>query len=56
MPTAVVGGGEGSADVGDVSWVTPTVQARVVTCALGTAFHTWQTVVQGKGRVVKKLG
>ena len=41
-------GGEGSTDVGDVSWVTPTVQARVATCAVGTPFHTWQTVAQGK--------
>ena len=23
MPTAVIGGGEGSTDVGDISWVTP---------------------------------
>ena len=29
-------GGEGSTDVGDVSWVVPTVQARVATCAVGT--------------------
>jgi aminobenzoyl-glutamate utilization protein B len=41
-------GGEGSTDVGDVSWVVPTVQARVATCAVGTPFHTWQTVAQGK--------
>lgn len=41
-------GGEGSTDVGDVSWAVPTVQARVATCAVGTPFHTWQTVAQGK--------
>ncbi|BBU54934.1 peptidase M20 [Mameliella alba] len=41
-------GGEGSTDVGDVSWAVPTVQARVATCAIGTPFHTWQTVAQGK--------
>ena len=41
-------GGIGSTDVGDVSWVVPTVQARVTTCAVGTPFHTWQTVAQGK--------
>ncbi len=41
-------GGEGSTDVGDVSWAVPTVQARVATCAIGTPFHTWQTVTQGK--------
>ena len=39
-------GGEGSTDVGDVSWVVPTVQARVATCAVGTPFHTLQTVAQ----------
>ena len=42
------GGGEGSTDVGDVSWAVPTVQARVATCAVGTPFHTWQVVAQGK--------
>ena len=47
-------GGEGSTDVGDVSWVTPTVQARVATCAVGTPFHTWQTVAQGKTPVAHK--
>ncbi len=47
-------GGEGSTDVGDVSWVTPTVQARVATCAVGTPFHTWQTVAQGKAPAAHK--
>ncbi|MBI1217172.1 MAG: amidohydrolase [Rhodobacteraceae bacterium] len=41
-------GGEGSTDVGDVSWAVPTVQARVATCAVGTPFHTWQLTAQGK--------
>ena len=41
-------GGNGSTDVGDVSWAVPTVQARITTCAVGTVFHTWQTVAQGK--------
>ena len=41
-------GGEGSTDVGDVSWAVPTVQARVATCAIGTPFHTWQLTAQGK--------
>jgi len=41
------GGGDGSTDVGDVSWKCPTVQARVATCAVGTVFHTWQVVAQG---------
>ena len=40
-------GGVGSTDVGDVSWVVPTVQAWGVTCALGTPFHSWQFTGQG---------
>ncbi len=47
-------GGIGSTDVGDVSWVVPTVQARVATCAVGTPFHTWQTVAQGKSGAAHK--
>lgn len=48
------GGEEGSTDVGDVSWAVPTVQARVATCAIGTQFHTWQTVSQGKAPAAHK--
>ncbi len=48
------GGGDGSTDVGDVSWKTPTVQARVATCAVGTVFHTWQVVAQGKAPFAHK--
>jgi aminobenzoyl-glutamate utilization protein B len=40
--------GVGSTDVGDVSWVVPTVQARGATCAIGTPFHSWQLTGQGK--------
>lgn len=47
-------GGDGSTDVGDVSWATPTVQARVATCAIGTPFHTWQLTAQGKSELAKK--
>ncbi|MEM7061364.1 MAG: hypothetical protein AAF557_27620 [Pseudomonadota bacterium] len=47
-------GGEGSTDVGDTSWAVPTVQARVATCAVGTPFHTWQTVAQGKSPAAHK--
>lgn len=47
-------GGIGSTDVGDVSWVVPTVQARVATCALGTALHTWQQTAQGKAPFAHK--
>ena len=38
----------GSTDVGDVSWVVPTVQARVATHAIGTPGHCWQITAQGK--------
>ena len=49
-----INGGIGSTDVGDVSWVVPTVQARVATCAVGTPFHTWQTVAQRKSPAAHK--
>ena len=38
----------GSTDVGDVSWVVPTVQARGATHAIGTQLHSWQATAQGK--------
>jgi aminobenzoyl-glutamate utilization protein B len=38
----------GSTDVGDVSWVVPTVQCTTATSALGTGIHAWQMVAQGK--------
>ena len=38
----------GSTDVGDVSWVVPTVQAHAPTVAIGTPFHSWQIIAQGK--------
>lgn len=38
----------GSTDVGDVSCIVPTAQCLVATTAIGTPFHTWQTVTQGK--------
>ena len=43
-----------STDVGDVSWVVPTVQARVATCAIGTPGHSWQITAQGKSGQAKK--
>ncbi len=39
----------GSTDVGDVSWVVPTVQMWGANYAIGTPFHSWQMVAQGKG-------
>ena len=44
----------GSTDVGDVSWVVPTVQAHAPTVAVGTPFHTWQVVAQGKAPAAHK--
>ncbi len=44
----------GSTDVGDVSWVVPTVQMWGANYAIGTPFHSWQMVAQGKGDVALK--
>lgn len=44
----------GSTDVGDVSWVVPLVQAHAPTVAIGTPFHTWQVVAQGKAPAAHK--
>jgi aminobenzoyl-glutamate utilization protein B len=38
----------GSTDVGDVSWIMPTVQAHTATIAIGTPGHSWQVTAQGK--------
>jgi aminobenzoyl-glutamate utilization protein B len=38
----------GSTDVGDVSWVVPTVQASGATLAIGTPAHSWQWTAQGQ--------
>ncbi|MBI5688515.1 MAG: amidohydrolase [Verrucomicrobia bacterium] len=39
--------GGGSTDVGDVSWVVPTVGVRTATWAPGTPAHSWQAVACG---------
>lgn len=44
----------GSSDVGDVSWVTPTVSLYSACYAIGTEFHTWQMVAQGKSPAAHK--
>ena len=41
------GGNTGSTDVGDVSYLKPTVGARVATWVPGTAAHSWQAVAAG---------
>jgi aminobenzoyl-glutamate utilization protein B len=48
VPLDAQTGMPGSTDVGDVSWVVPTVQARGATCILGTPGHSWQLTAQGK--------
>ncbi len=44
----------GSTDVGDVSWVVPTVQAHAATYAIGTPGHSWQLTAQGKSPAAHK--
>ncbi|RWQ46533.1 amidohydrolase [Mesorhizobium sp.] len=44
----------GSTDVGTVSWVVPTVQCNVACFAVGTPFHSWQLVAQGKSPAAHK--
>ncbi|CAN5509112.1 M20 family metallopeptidase [soil metagenome] len=44
---AVPDGGGGSTDVGDVSYVVPTVGLRAATWVPGTAAHSWQAVACG---------
>lgn len=43
-----------STDVGDVSWAVPTVQMWGANYAVGTPFHTWQMVAQGKSPAAHK--
>lgn len=51
-------GGGGSTDVGDISWLVPTVGLGTATWVPGTSAHTWQAVAAGgmsigqKGMVV----
>ena len=44
----------GSTDVGDVSWVVPTVTAMVSCYSYGAGGHSWQWVAQGKSSVAMK--
>ena len=44
----------GSTDVGDVSWIVPTVQAHAATLAIGTPGHSWQVTAQGKSAQAHK--
>ena len=40
-------GGGGSTDVGDISWLVPTVGLSAATWVPGTSAHTWQAVAAG---------
>ncbi|MDQ0207725.1 M20 family metallopeptidase [Alkalicoccobacillus murimartini] len=44
----------GSTDVGDVSWIAPTVQCFTTCFTAGTPFHTWQMVTQGASTAAYK--
>lgn len=44
----------GSTDVGTVSWVAPTVQCLAACYAVGTQYHSWQLVAQGKSPAAHK--
>lgn len=44
----------GSSDVGDVSWLCPTVWLTTATWAADTPGHSWQIVSQGKSSQAKK--
>lgn len=44
----------GSTDVGDVSWVVPTMQCLTTCFAIGTPLHTWQVVSQGATAIAHK--
>jgi len=46
--------GGGSTDLGDVSWVAPTIYARGATMAIGTPGHSWQLTAQGKAGAAHK--
>ena len=43
-----------STDVGDVSWIVPTVHLNIPTFAAGTALHSWQAVAQANPQSLTK--
>ena len=47
QPLGPAGLSHGSSDVGDASWVCPTVQCGTATWAYGTPGHSWQATSQG---------
>ncbi len=55
-PYEVGGGGGGSTDVADVSWVTPTAGITAATWTPGTPAHSWQAVAAGGTPIATKGG
>ncbi|WP_068874311.1 MULTISPECIES: amidohydrolase [unclassified Phenylobacterium] len=55
-PYEVGGGGGGSTDVADVSWVTPTAGVTAATWTPGTPAHSWQAVAAGGTPIATKGG
>lgn len=53
--TGILESGTSSTDVGDVSWICPTVELNAATCAIGTPGHSWQMTVQGKTTWAHKM-
>ena len=43
-----------STDVGDVSWITPTIQCSTACWVIGTSAHTWQVVAVGNTPIAHK--
>jgi aminobenzoyl-glutamate utilization protein B len=46
--------GGGSTDVGDVSWLVPTIEFSTATYALGIPGHSWQKVAMGRSSISHK--
>lgn len=44
----------GSTDVGDVSWILPTLSISTAVYAAGTPLHSWKCTAQGKSSLAKK--
>jgi aminobenzoyl-glutamate utilization protein B len=47
LPYGTNRGGYGSTDVGDISWLVPTVGIRTATWVPGTSAHSWQAIAAG---------
>ena len=53
-PTGKGRSGGGSTDVGDVSWIVPTVQMSAATVPLGCPGHSWQNCASSGSNIGKK--